>query len=123
MQRMVVILTALVAFGTIAASGCGSPAPPAPRHDAGGPVADSRNIVAQSVFGAAHVEANLNQCAGRIELHQGAATVNDACFTGDTDVVVCTDASAPNPVMCAAHRGALTVAGTGTDTVSFARVQ
>jgi len=123
MNNRLAIVTALIAIGAIAAFGCGGPPPLASKADGSSPSNSSRTITAFTLFGSAHVDANPNQCAGRVELHQGAATVNDVCFTGDTDVVVCTDASAPNPVMCTPHRGSLTVAGTGTDTVSFARVE
>lgn len=71
--------------------------------------------------------ANLNElgivCAGRVELKQGAATVTDSCFTGDTNVVLCADMTAANPVMCAPGKGLLALTGTGGDVVSYARVR
>jgi hypothetical protein len=62
-------------------------------------------------------------CAGRVQLAQGAATVNDACFTGDTNVVLCTDASSANAVQCTASNGKLTLAGTAGDFINYARVR
>ena len=62
-------------------------------------------------------------CAGRVQLAQGAATVNDACFTGDTNVVLCTDASSANAVRCTASNGKLTLAGNAGDLITYARVK
>lgn len=49
----------------------------------------------------------VNPCAGRIALTQGSMTVRNLCFTGETNVVLCTDATAANPVKCSAELGAL----------------
>lgn len=80
-------------------------------------------IAANSFFGGVNVTAMIDQCAGRVQLAQGAATVSDSCFTGDTNVVLCTDATAVNPVQCAAEKGKLALAGTGTDLINYARVR
>ncbi len=64
-----------------------------------------------------------NLCAGRVRLAQGAATVNDMCFTGDTNVVLCTDASSASAIQCTAGNGKLAVAGTGSDLINYARVR
>ncbi len=108
--------------------GCGGPKPPPPEHGASDKAAErgtwsSRDIVANSVFGDVSVRATPDLCAGRAKLERGVAMVNDACFSGDTNVVVCTDTTAPNAVMCAPRKGALAVAGTGNDEVSYARVR
>jgi N-acetylglucosamine kinase-like BadF-type ATPase len=58
-----------------------------------------------------------------VQLAQGTAMVNDSCFTGDTNVVLCTDATAANAVECAAGKGKLTVAGTGSDLINYARAR
>jgi hypothetical protein len=58
-----------------------------------------------------------------VKLEQGAATVNDNCFTGDTNVVLCTDASSANAVQCAATNGKLALAGNGSDLINYARVR
>ncbi len=112
-------------------AGCGPkpPPPPGPSHGPGAEKAQkaerafSDNISANSFFGSNVISVTSNVCAGRIKLDRGAALIDDACFTGDTNVVVCTDASAPNPVMCAAHKGGLAIAGTGGDEISYARVR
>ena len=65
----------------------------------------------------------VESCAGKAQLQQGSAVVSDNCFTGDTNIVVCTDTTAPNPVMCAPHKGELAIAGGANDVVSYARVQ
>ena len=81
------------------------------------------NIAATSVFGSVDVKETTDLCAGRVQLAQGAATVNDACFTGDTNVVLCTDASSANAVQCTAGNGKLALAGTGSDLINYARVR
>ena len=58
-----------------------------------------------------------------VRLEQGAATVNDGCFTGDTNVVLCTDATSASPIQCTASSGKLTLAGTGADLINYARVR
>ncbi len=80
-------------------------------------------ISAAGVFGGANVNVNLGMCAGRIVLVQGEATVHDRCFTGDTNVVLCTDATSPNPIKCAPGDGTLAIAGTGSDVINYARVR
>jgi hypothetical protein len=110
-------------------AGCGPKLPPSgPPGHGHGPGAEaeksfSDNISANTVFGANNITVLAHACTGRVRLEQGAALINDACFTGDTNVVVCSDASAPNPVMCSARKGALAIAGTGRDEVSYARVR
>jgi hypothetical protein len=80
-------------------------------------------VSANSFFGSVRITAQMNQCAGRTQLAQGVATLKDSCFTGDTNVVVCTDSTAANPVRCAAGEGQLEITGTGTDTINYARVR
>jgi predicted small lipoprotein YifL len=114
-------------------AGCGpKPVPLPPPSPGHGPAAEkagkaerafSDNISANSFFGSNVISVTSNICAGRIKLDRGAALVNDGCFTGDTNVVVCTDASAPNAVMCSARKGALAIAGSGSDEISYARVR
>ncbi len=117
---------AIVAFAVTAVifgSGCGRGPHPGPPP--GGPkaVGGSRDIIANSFFGGVNVTAMDDACAGRVQLAQGAATVNDACFTGDTNVVLCTDASSANAVQCTASNGKLTLAGTAGDFINYARVR
>ena len=63
------------------------------------------------------------RCAGRVALQNGAATVRDSCFTGDTNVVLCTDATAANPIRCTPEAGSLSISGSGSDLISYARVE
>lgn len=119
--------TVVAALSMIAmiGSGCGRrphPEPPPP-SDAESALESSQTIAASSVFGDVRVVATPDLCAGRVQLAQGAATVNDSCFTGDTNVVLCTDATAANAVECAAAKGKLALAGTGSDQISYARVR
>ena len=80
-------------------------------------------VAANSFFGDVKVVATPDLCAGRVRLAQGAATVKDSCFTGDTNVVLCTDSTAANAVECAAANGKLALAGTGSDLINYARVR
>jgi hypothetical protein len=119
-MRPVIVAFALSAV--IFGSGCGRgphPGPPPGRPGAGG----SHDIIANSFFGGVNVTAMDDACAGRVQLAQGAATVNDACFTGDTNVVLCTDASSANAVQCTASNGKLTLAGNAGDLINYARVR
>ena len=123
MNAPTIVIGALAAMALIG-SGCGHP----PHHERMGrdteaTLASSQNIAATSVFGDARVTALPNLCAGRVKLAQGAATINDSCFTGDTNVVLCTDATAANAVECAAANGKLALSGTGSDLINYARVR
>lgn len=62
-------------------------------------------------------------CSGHQLLTGRTAAVTDQCFTGTADVVLCTDTTAPDPVMCSPASGYLTIAGTPGDTVAYARIR
>ena len=66
---------------------------------------------------------NTGVCAGQVTLNAGAAVVTDPCFSGNTNVVLCTDSTAPNAVRCAAVPGSLDVWGADSDVVAYARVK
>ena len=107
-------------------SGCGrGPHPEPPQHlgEPGAASNDFHGVSANSVFGSVDIKETADLCAGRVRLEQGAATVNDTCFTGDTNVVLCTDASSANAVQCAAANGRLVLAGNGSDQINYARVR
>jgi hypothetical protein len=107
-------------------SGCGRgphPEPPARPGESGAAPNDFHGVSANSVFGSVDIKETTNLCAGRVQLSQGNATVNDTCFTGDTNVVLCSDASSANAVQCAAANGKLTLAGNGGDLINYARVR
>ncbi len=117
---------ALTAMLAILASGCGRTPVVAAGKEGGRSVpyqCDNHQMFAQSFFGASRITVTPNLCAGRVTLAQGSASVADSCFTGDTNVVLCTNVSAANPVRCAPARGTLLVAGTGQDMISYARVK
>ncbi len=117
---MVAALSVIALIG----SGCGRAPHPEPSSRHAEPVlGSSQTIGATSVFGDVRVVATPDLCAGRVQLAQGIATVNDSCFTGDTNVVLCTDATAANAVECAAANGKLALAGTGSDLINYARVR
>ena len=83
----------------------------------------SSDISAVGIFGGAQVTVGPVQCAGRTTLTQGSAQVKDGCFTGDTNVVLCTDVTNVNPVRCAPEAGSLLVAGSGSDVIAYARMR
>lgn len=62
-------------------------------------------------------------CAGHATLSAGRTSVNDPCFTGVDNVVMCTDTSTANAVQCSPNSGYLAIAGAGGDTISYARVR
>ena len=119
------IVATLAVIGLLG-SGCGrGPHPESsqrPGESGEGPNL-SGQVNANSVFGSVDVKETANFCAGRVQLAQGAATVKDTCFTGDTNVVLCTDASSANAVQCAASNGKLVLAGNGSDQINYARVR
>ena len=120
------MIVAFAMSALIVGAGCGrGPHPELPQHpgEAGSKVNQSRDIIANSFFGGVNVTAMDLGCAGRVQLSQGAATVKDTCFTGDTNVVLCTDASSANAVQCAASDGKLALAGNGSDLINYARVR
>ncbi|MGH7781939.1 MAG: hypothetical protein ACREQR_19140 [Candidatus Binataceae bacterium] len=118
-MKTTVLALAIIALGS---AGCRFGGPPLHPPGKGGST-DVHALTANTVFGNSSVTDLTLECAGRIALAQGVASVEDACFSGDTNVVVCTDSSSPSPVMCAPHKGSLAIAGTGTDTISYARIR
>jgi hypothetical protein len=123
-MRATSCMVATLLAATLSA-GChfGPPMSDAKREHGGNLVQDIRPNTANSFFGSANVYDYATVCAGRVALAQGAATVKDSCFTGDTNVVVCTDATAAMAVMCAADKGELRLAGNATDVINYARVR
>jgi hypothetical protein len=97
--------TTILVLGLVTAGGC-----------------DSKNS-ARTFFGAANVRVQEATCAGKIALSQGGASVHDSCFSGDTNVVLCTNETHPNPVRCKASAGILTVEGSGEDVIDYARIR
>ena len=62
-------------------------------------------------------------CAGQATLSGPSTVVNDACFVGAGDIVMCTDTTAPNAVACTPGAGILTISGASGDTISYAKVR
>jgi hypothetical protein len=118
-------VAAAAAIAILTAAGCHHGPVPPPTHGRGEHpgVFASGNVSANSFFGDIKVTAMSAACAGRVQLAQGVATLKDGCFSGDTNVVLCTDSTAPNPVRCAAGDGQLEISGTGTDVINYARVR
>ena len=68
-----------------------------------------------------HIEGS--RCKGRATLQNGAAIVNDDCFTGDTDIVLCTNVSSTAGVKGTPEKGVLRIEGSGSDRVAFALIE
>jgi hypothetical protein len=103
----------LLAFSGLMATGCftySAPTPPPTSMTAWGPT------------GGFTLNSGGN-CAGQVSLVGGFATVNDACFTSSYDVVVCSDNTMANPVRCTPAIGSLSLSGTGSDSISYARLK
>jgi hypothetical protein len=62
-------------------------------------------------------------CAGHATLNDGHSSVDDPCFTGSDNIVMCTDTTAANAVECAPGNGNLTISGAPGDTISYARIR
>jgi hypothetical protein len=125
MKTGTTIVAALSLFALVG-SGCGRgphPGPPPMHGESGSPSNDVHGVWANSVFGSVDVKQTANLCAGHVQLAQGNATVNDTCFTGDTNVVLCSDASSASAVQCVAANGKLVLAGNGSDQINYARVR
>ena len=74
-------------------------------------------------FGGGNLQVFANLCAGKVRLTQGSATLSDSCFTGDTNIVICSNITSVNPVRCAPGKGTLIVEGHGNDEIAFARMR
>ena len=64
-----------------------------------------------------------SSCAGHATLIAGHTSVNDPCFTGIDNIVVCTDTSAASAVQCSPGAGYLAIYGSGADTIAYSRVK
>jgi hypothetical protein len=69
------------------------------------------------------VSVNYALCSGQLTLTNGTGSVTDACFTDTSNVVICTDNTAPNAVRCTGESGSLFVQGAGNDVISYARLK
>ena len=114
-----------IAMAGLALGACQSGPPRMSKTNPPGEVKVSNDVVnAFGIFGGANVSFHsMIVCAGRVPLSQGSATVKDACFTGDTNVVVCTDTSSVNPVQCTPGAGSLQVGGNSNDVIAYARMR
>jgi hypothetical protein len=122
LMRMAIVPLALAGL-TFAA--CQSSPPHAAKMNPPGDVKVSNDIVnAFGIFGGANVtQVSVIACAGRITLNNGNATVKDSCFTGDTNIVVCTDATSVSAVRCLPTAGSLLIGGSGNDVIAYARMR
>ena len=111
----------------LAASGCGGCGRSYPAgistKDGGKGSISAFHVSSNSVFGASSVHIEPTVCAGRATLEQGSVIVTDSCFTGDTNIVLCTNVTGLNPVRCTPRPGALAITGIGGDQISYARVK
>jgi hypothetical protein len=115
-KRLIVYLAAILVIGPLAFVVVTHQA--APITSTNGP-----SVYWSNSFGGGNLQVFANVCAGKVRLTQGGATVNDVCFTGDTNIVICSDITSVNPVRCQPGRGTLVVEGHASDDVAFARVK
>ncbi|HTY56002.1 MAG TPA: hypothetical protein VMB26_12405 [Candidatus Binataceae bacterium] len=64
-----------------------------------------------------------SNCTGYATLSGSQTSVTAACFTGSDNIVMCTNTTAANPVMCMPGDGHLTIGGTTGDVIAYARVR
>lgn len=64
-----------------------------------------------------------SDCAGYATLNSKEVSVSASCFTGDDNIVMCTDTTAANPVMCKPGNGYLRVSGAAGDIIAYARLR
>src|SRR5437870_11744660 len=57
-------------------------------------------------------------CAGHATLINGLATIQDPCFTGRENIVLCTDNTSPAAVSCTPGSGKLAIMGIGSDSIA-----
>ena len=125
MRRMIVAL----ALAGLMVAGCRVNHTPlrasGERSGNGQPNAVNGAITAVGLFGGAQVEVKNypNLCAGRATLNGGSAEIKDSCFSGDTNVVICTDVTNVSAVRCTPANGALSIGGSGSDVIAYARVK
>ena len=121
LMRMTIIPLAMAGL-TFAA--CRETRSGTPTNVPGSPKVSNEVVNAFGIFGGAKVTmAAVILCAGRVPLANGTATVTDSCFTGDTNIVVCTDTTSASPVRCAPGAGALLVGGNSSDVIAYARMR
>jgi hypothetical protein len=84
---------------------------------------NGQSVNVSTAFGGSNVNVFSILCAGKVALAQGSATVKDDCFTGDSNIVICSDISSANAARCEPGKGALTVEGHGNDSIAYARVR
>ncbi len=121
LMRMAIIPLAVAG---LTFAGCRGARPATPMNVPGSPKVSNEVVNAFGIFGGARVTmAAVILCAGRVPLANGTATVNDSCFTGDTNIVVCTDTTSVSAVRCAPSAGALLVGGNSSDVIAYARMR
>lgn len=111
-------VTIAVALAALLTAGC--------RHGVGlgeGDTAGSHDMTALGLFGGANINVNQYLCAGRITLNNGSGAVKDACFSGESNIVLCTDMTNANAVRCTPAKDELSIGGNGSDVISYVRVK
>ncbi len=111
-MRLIVVIFALI--GTMTA-GCFqvAPQPPLP----------PTTMSSWGPAGGFTLSSGPSTCAGHATLTAGHTSVTDPCFTSIDNIVMCTDTSTASAVQCSPGAGFLTVSGSGSDTISYARLR
>jgi len=115
-KRLILYVVAILVVGPLAFVLVTHQAPP--MSTGSGP-----SVYVSNSFGGGNVQVFASFCAGKVQLTQGAARVNDACFTGEANIVACSDITSANPVRCEPSTGTLTVEGHANDNIAFARMK
>jgi hypothetical protein len=111
-MRLIVVMFALI--GTMTA-GCFQlpPQPPLP----------PTTMSSWGPAGGFTLSSGPSACAGHATLTAGRTSVSDPCFTSIDNIVMCTDTSTASAVQCSPGAGSLAISGTGSDTISYARLK
>ncbi|MGH7985031.1 MAG: hypothetical protein ACREQX_01935 [Candidatus Binataceae bacterium] len=113
-MRSSIFLAASALLCTLSAAGCLQVQPQ--------PAAPPTSVSSSGPFGNFTFTSGA-ACSGHTTLANGNASVDDPCFTGSDNVVMCTDTTSPSAVQCAPSDGHLSVSGTAGDTIAYARIR
>ena len=89
-KRLILYLVAIVVLAPLIFA-IATQHPPAPIGTVTGP-----SVYWSNSFGGGNLQVFANLCAGKVRLTQGSATLSDSCFTGDTNIVICSDITSAN---------------------------
>ncbi|MGH8012527.1 MAG: hypothetical protein ACREQ4_08515 [Candidatus Binataceae bacterium] len=113
-MRSSIVVPAIALMLAMSAAGCLQVQPQ--------PAAPPTTVSSNGPFGSFSFTSG-TACSGHTTLTNGSASVDDPCFTGADNVVMCTDTTSPSAVQCTPSDGQLSVSGTAGDTIAYARIR